>query len=100
LTFERIDQGLNRIGNIEFVSPLVSELRIFKLSLKATHKNRTINENEIDLFVVPKDLLENTKGKLSVVNESLSKNLRSLGIRSYPPEDMLQSFLKYSSSFL
>ncbi|MCX7796439.1 MAG: hypothetical protein N2380_07960 [bacterium] len=73
----RVSFGLNEMGNIEFIAPDVSESKTFRLVLKATSRNRLINENIMQIFVVPRTLI-NTK--ISVLDNSLEKSLRSAGI--------------------
>jgi len=87
LILKKIEQGLSTVGNIEFIPPSLLEPNSFKLFLKASFRNRTICENEIDLFVVPKDLLKNIKSKLSVADESLNMEFHSLDTELYPPEE-------------
>ncbi len=54
---KNVKNGLEEVGNIEFIAPDVSEPKTFKLNLRAISKNRTISENMVSLFVVPKNLV-------------------------------------------
>lgn len=78
-SISKVPFGLNEIGNIEFVAPDVSEPKTFRLVLKATSRNRLINENTVQLFVVPKALI-NTR--ISVLDNSLEKSLKNAGINT------------------
>jgi len=93
---KRIAFGLNELGKIEFLAPDVSEPKLLRLSLKAVCQNRKLNENEIDLFVVPKDLLKNSHARFSVYGESEQKYFSSDGIKLYPGE---KSDIIYSTTY-
>lgn len=74
LILDKISFGLNEVGSLDFVAPEVSEPKTFRLTLKATTRNRTISENTLSIFVVPKSLVANKialfgdKDKISEAN--------------------------------
>ena len=77
LNLKSVNYGLAEIGNIEFLAPEVSEPKTFKLILKATTRNRTISENELSLFVVPKNLINN---KITLFNSMVESRLKDTNI--------------------
>jgi len=96
LMLKKIAYGLNEIGKIEFSTPNVTKPELLKLSLKSVCQKRRLNENEIDLFVVPKDLLKNSRTRFSVYDESEQKYFSSDGIELYPID---KSDIIYSTTY-
>ena len=93
IALNKIHYGLSEIGNIELLAPEVSEPKTFKLILKATTRNRTISENEIPLFVVPKNLINGKIAPFNSITESLfiGANINV--------SDISQSNIIYAKSF-
>jgi hypothetical protein len=79
----KVHYGLNEIGNIKFKIPSIKEPRNYSISLGLIADGKLISQNSIDLFVVPKDLLKNTKLKLAGYDEKSKTILKSLGVKLY-----------------
>jgi len=78
---ERIKRGLNELGNIDFTVPEVVEPKTFRLYIKLSAKNKIINENYIDLFVVPKNLLKLVNLRLGTTDNSLRDLLNPIDLQ-------------------
>jgi len=79
----KVHYGLNEIGDIKFKIPSIKEPRNYSISLGLIADGKLISQNSIDLFVVPKDLLKNTKLKLAGYDEKSKAILKSLGVKLY-----------------
>ncbi|MGC8971262.1 MAG: glycoside hydrolase family 2 protein [bacterium] len=93
ITLAQIPYGLTEVGNIEFQAPVISEPKTFKITLRATSRNRIINENTIPIFVVPKNLI---KLGIGVLDNALRKPLEDAGII---PCEITETNIIYASSF-
>jgi hypothetical protein len=95
-TIDKVKSGLNHIDVITFKVPDISEPGIYRINLKLTSKKQVINENYIDLFVVPKDLLKGINLKLGIKDISLEDNLVSAILNSYK---ISEADVIYASSY-
>ncbi|MGC8718081.1 MAG: glycoside hydrolase family 2 protein [bacterium] len=93
ITLNKIHYGLSKIGNIEFLAPEVSEPKTFKLTLKTTTRNRTISENIVHIFVVPKNLQNFRIAPFDSIVESSLKNA------NINVSDISHSNIIYAKSF-
>ena len=94
-TLKSINYGLGEIGNIEFVVPKVLEPKLFRLNLKATTRNRTISENIINIFVVPKDLVKN---RFSLLDGSIAETTSTIYTTAF--SDELESLAKQGKTVI
>ncbi|MCX7796490.1 MAG: hypothetical protein N2380_08220 [bacterium] len=83
----KVNYGLNVIGNISLKAPIIREPRDFCISLGLIADGKLISQNFINLFVVPKDLIRNTRLKIAGYDERTKNVLKSLGIELYPIKD-------------
>jgi hypothetical protein len=88
-----VSYGLSEVGSIEFSAPETLEPKAFKLTLKATSRNRIVSENVISIFVVPKDLI-NTR--ISALNSSIWDSFKNANI---DPCKVSEAGIVYATSF-
>jgi len=93
INLDKVSYGLSEVGSIEFSAPETLEPKTFKLTLKATNRNRIVSENVIPIFVVPKDLI-NTR--ISALNSSIWDSFKNANI---DPCKVSEAGIVYATSF-